>query len=107
MLEEIVIGTVTMVYIGRSGRSYRGLFGNPVAIGATCPLCKLKHADASSTLRCYKRLLWTRMQADAAFRQAVSELRGRKLWCPGCGPDSATCHGRILERAASWAAEQG
>lgn len=94
------------VYVGRRGKGKDGRFGNPVVINRECPLCGTIHADAASTLKCFKRLLWARIQAEPSLIKDLAELKGKKLWCPGCGLESPTCHARILERAAEWAAKQ-
>ncbi|MCB9638030.1 MAG: DUF4326 domain-containing protein [Myxococcales bacterium] len=93
-------------------------FGNPVQIGKQCPVCSKLHNDAGSTGPCYERYLEARLSGDetkekwaikiaqtipklpiaADFQESVRSLYGKVLYCPGCGVDSPTCHGRILER---------
>lgn len=79
-----------------------GPFGNPAAIGCVCPYCGLVHKSAGETLPCYKKMLWKRLQIDSAFKQSVARLKGKILWCPGCGIGKSTCHARILENACQW-----
>jgi ribA/ribD-fused uncharacterized protein len=88
------------VNIGRPGP-----FGNPAAINSLCPKCGEVHRDASSTLPCYKQMLWERLKSDRSFRQGVTSLSQKSLWCPGCGVGKPSCHGRILEAAAAWLKE--
>jgi hypothetical protein len=100
------------INIGRST-----IFGNPVRIGAVCPVCKAKHTDPGSTGPCYRKYLEARVSADEKLRswaqdiaktirqmpttnrfaEEVKALHGKTLYCPGCGLISPTCHGRILE----------
>lgn len=103
-----------MINIGRTT-----IFGNPVRIGKRCPVCNGQHNDAGSTAPCYRKYLSARISDDLSqqnwareiartirgmpvqdgFREAVKALHGKTLRCPGCGVDSPTCHGRVLEEA--------
>lgn len=91
-----------VVYVGRAGRGQDGPFGNPVRIGWKCPLCGHVHNDAGSTLPCFKRYLWNRINSDAPFRARLRALDGKTLFCPGCPKGSPTCHARVLEAAIAW-----
>lgn len=84
------------VYIGRD-RHTNGRFGNPVRIGATCPVCKAVHRDGGSTLPCYRVTLLVRLRAEPAFVELVRRLRGRSLAC-WCKP--SPCHGDVLAAVA-------
>lgn len=88
------------VYIGRKGK---GKWGNPVAMGRTCPECGQVHRDRGSTLQCYKRWLWRRMKADPGFVKEIRSLAGRTLGCY-CKPHP--CHGDVLRAACAWLIEQ-
>lgn len=79
--------------IGRST-----IYGNPVKIGQVCQFCHQKHLTASSTLPCFENYLVEKMNKDPQFAKSVLGLKGKALWCPGCGIGSSTCHGRILEK---------
>ena len=48
-----------------------------------------------------KHRRWFLAPAQAALRErAVRELRGRKLWCPGCR-GTLPCHRTVLEEVAN------
>ncbi len=105
-------GSNSWVNIGRST-----VFGSPIKMIAPCPVCRSSHRDAGSTGACYRQYLTARLSPDAkqrdwavgiagtvyqmpiqdGFAEAVKALAGKRLYCPGCGVDSPTCHGRILE----------
>jgi len=76
-------------------------FGNPVRIGATCPICSHVHTTAGSTIPCYTKYLDARLSTDPSFVTLVLSLSGHRLWCPGCGTTSPTCHARVLEHRIS------
>lgn len=84
--------------IGRST-----IFGNPVRIGFTCPVCHLIHRDAGSTLPCFEKHARQRIlvNRDELYITSLASLAGKPLWCPGCGVNSPTCHGRIIEKLIS------
>ena len=91
---------VRVVYIGRPS-----IFGNPVKIGQRCPECGRVHADRGSTLPCYKKYLWRRMQTDPGFRRALDKLvnlhhGGHLLLECWCHPHP--CHGDVLRDAVRW-----
>jgi hypothetical protein len=83
------------VYIGRAGRGSDGTFGNPCAIGRTCPECGAIHQDGGSTLPCYETYLVRRLASDPAFKAKVLALKGKTLGC-FCRP--SPCHGDVLAR---------
>lgn len=93
-----------VVYIGRrSHKEKDALFGNPVKIGGDCPFCKELHNTAASTLPCYRKYLWKRLNEEEEFYDAVKGLDGKKLFCPGCSPfNEQWCHGTILKKAIAW-----
>jgi len=99
------------------------LYGNPILIGRVCPLCAELHSSAGSTISCYRLYLFMRLKTDTetkgqaiaaivplpeydlsahGFSAKLRELRGYRLFCPGCETDSETCHARVLERAIEW-----
>jgi hypothetical protein len=85
--------------IGRTGpnRPMHGKLGNPYRIGSVWYGKKLSTAGA--TLPLYERYLRRLLDRDPDFAKVFDEaLPGRRLWCPGCGCDSPTCHGRIIEK---------
>jgi len=71
-------------------------YGNPVRIGHVCQYCNRLHETAGDTLPCFRKYAEGRMGWDERFLQAVRDLAGKKLWCPGCGVNSPTCHARVL-----------
>ncbi len=81
------------VYIGRPGKQQDGYFGNPVAIGKSCPVCESVHTDGESTLPCYEQYLKSRLEADSDFKKRVKNLQNKTLGC-FCKPKP--CHGDIL-----------
>ena len=81
------------VYIGRAGKGFEGLFGNPCRAGAVCPECSERHADGDSTLLCFERYFLRRVEHDTLFREAVLSLRGKTLGC-FCFP--RPCHGNVI-----------
>ena len=87
-----------VVYIGRAGRGYAGLFGNPVQVGKVCQVCGVVHRTPGSTLPCFKVLFQKRVSTNLAYRQAVLGLAGKQLWCPGCR-GGQHCHGQVFR---SW-----
>lgn len=99
------------------------IYGNPVKMKRTCPVCQQIHMLPVDTLDCYARYLHWRMspgkesgaqqmaknagmpgwpEPAMAFRAKLLLLDDKHLYCPGCGEGSPTCHGRILERAIAW-----
>jgi hypothetical protein len=81
-----------LVDVGRST-----IYGNPVRMDRLCPLCHKYHRLPGDTLDCFKKYAEYRLKKDPPYRNAVLALKGKKLWCPGCGLNSPTCHARILE----------
>ncbi len=75
------------INIGRSRSRgvFNGLFGNPVF-----------EEKVSEQYRAhFRRVMFARPAEVGWLRE---ELRkGHKLFCPGCGFDSETCHARIIE----------
>lgn len=106
-------------YIGRNT-----IYGNPVKVGTSCPLCGKLHGQISDVLVCYRRYLFWRLNPDtealgqkvvrrvyrmsgadisaAQFKKDVLALDGKILICPRCGVNHPNCHGRILENAIVW-----
>jgi len=98
MTRVVLNRTAGVVYIGRAGKGESGYFGNPFRVGAVCSRCKQFHADARSTIPCFKAYFNERMSNDPIFQHNVLNLRGRDLWCPGyCKRSSpnAPCHGDV------------
>ena len=75
------------------------VFGNPFHVR--------DYGSAGATIPHYRRWLWNRVHADPGFADRVKELKNRRLWCPGCGLDSPTCHARQLERMAAYLCRSG
>lgn len=87
------------------------VWGNPVRIGKTCPVCGGMHTDAGKTLPCYKLYLWRRLRDDSGFRAEFTKLAlvvraGGELGCAcGCsswGKPFPNCHGGIMVEAMAW-----
>ena len=101
------------VYIGRGAGGVvteggYGMYGNPVAIGKQCPVCGKMHRDGGSTLPCYRKYLWARMQEKGELywgmkRLAEAHKAGQKVvlicWCK-----PKPCHGDVLKGAIEWMA---
>jgi len=81
------------VYIGRAGRGQDGYFGNPVAMGRKCPVCRSVHRSGGSTLPCYKQWFANRLATDNEFLRRILELKGKRLGC-FCKP--RPCHGDVI-----------
>lgn len=93
-------GAAHEVYIGRPRPGIpEGPFGNPITKGNPCPVCGKVHAAPGSTLPCYRKWLWGKMQEDLLFRQQIKDLWGKTLVCY-CAPDP--CHGDVLAAACYW-----
>ena len=77
------------INVGRatSGGVLNGLFGNP-------------YREKVVSLR-YVQYLRQRIANDPAFVVELKKLRGKVLFCPGCGVNSPTCHARVLEEELS------
>lgn len=76
------------INVGRetSGGVFKGLFGNPI-----------REAVVSEHYRIYFRALKrTKPQCVKWLKDKIDA--GYKLYCPGCGIDSPTCHARIIEQ---------
>lgn len=103
------------VYIGRSesagpfADTYGGLFGNPYKAGRPAPThyrgFPLPHAgmfveSRERAVEWHREYLRVRFEKDAAFRNALRELRGLQLgcWCKGPGGDpDIPCHGDAIK----------
>lgn len=83
------------VYIGRPGKGQSGLFGNPVVIGQSCPICKEVHGDRGATLPCYEQYLLNRLANDTSFAEAFWKLKNKTLVC-FCSP--LPCHGNVMAK---------
>ncbi len=104
------LGDHTAWHQGEKGMSYRSpppgyidvgrstIYGNPFRIGSTH--CGVLLDSAGSTIPHFKEYAESRMKTDPEFRDAIHKLKGKKLWCPGCGTNSPTCHARVLEELA-------
>lgn len=95
------------VYIGRPGKKApNAIFGNPVAKGQICSVCRQTHETNGSTLPCYEHYLRNRLQDDADFNQKFYELKGKELACFCVSKDTPTspepnqmiCHGQVMAR---------
>lgn len=82
-------------YIGRAGHGQNGYFGNPIRLGAHCPICGEYHQRPGDTLVCYEIYFQRRLETDPDFKRRVLELRGKKLGC-FCKPNP--CHGDVIAK---------
>jgi len=82
------------VYIGRGGKGQSGYFGNPIVRGKFCQACGKIHLDAGSTLDCYKKYFYDRIEKDNQFKEEVLKLKGKTLGC-FCKPNR--CHGDTIK----------
>lgn len=73
------------VYIGREGKGFSGIFGNPF------PLKNEKDRDI--VLEQYRSYLENRIETDKYFREEIKSLKDKILVC-FCKPKP--CHGDIL-----------
>lgn len=85
------------VYIGRPGKGQSGYFGNPVKVGAICPICDSVHKKGE-TLPCFERYARDRIASDPEYKRRILYLYGKRLGC-FCA-DPLTCHGSILAKLA-------
>jgi len=81
------------VYIGRTGRSHSGYFGNPYKVGAVCQRCGRAHLTGGSTLACYRAYFYERLEKDPDYKARILALRGKRLGC-FCKPKP--CHGDVI-----------
>lgn len=81
-----------IINIGRST-----IYGNPIIIGRRCQFCGMIHNKAGDTLKCFRQYAENRIKNDLEYANAIRQLEGKKLYCPGCRKTSKTCHGRVLE----------
>jgi hypothetical protein len=95
--------TIYDVYIGRAGKGQDGYFGNPVAVGKTCPECKAIHMKGGSTLKCYRSYMMRRISTDPEFLQRLQELKDKTLACFCVGKEwkvgdkgDLVCHGQVI-----------
>lgn len=70
------------VYIGRSGKSMNGYFGNPYGDGTR-----------EENINRFKEYFYWRLENDPEYKQKILELKGKKLGC-FCVPKS--CHGHVI-----------
>lgn len=94
------------VYIGRAGHGKDGTFGNPVILGAQCPICHTIHKNTGTgriaACECYEAHLERRLAMDPAFAARFDALEGRDLMC-FCAPKGGItdserwiCHGQVM-----------
>lgn len=89
------------IYIGRPGKNTpNARLGNPCAIGQRCPECSEIHWDGGSTLPCYKKYLWRRINTDPEFKAAILSLEGKVLGCFCDNPKR--CHGGVIIQYLEW-----
>lgn len=77
-----------MIFHINAGRSgvFNGLFGNPV-----------REKTVSPQYRAYfQKVMKTHPKEVAWLKKKMGE--GGKMFCPGCGFDSPTCHIRVIEQ---------
>lgn len=72
------------INVGRTG-VFNGLFGNPVREKKVSPQYRQHFRKVMKENP--KQTEWLQNQLDC----------GNKLFCPGCGIGSPTCHARIIE----------
>lgn len=84
------------VYIGRSRKGKDGYFGNPIVVGRKC-VCGILHNTAGSTIDCFKRYFYDRLEKDTQFKEAVGLLKGLRLGC-FCVDEygKGLCHGKVI-----------
>ncbi len=100
------LGHNDFVYCGRNTHAlvpsepYRsGWLGNPVKIKARCPECGQIHRDGGSTLPCYTKYLWRRLQEPEWALAFYNACYGKVLGC-FCKPKP--CHTDVMIRALNW-----
>lgn len=86
------------IFIGRPG-----IYGNPVKLNRTCPICNGVHTKPRETLPCFRKYASERIKTDQNYREAIELLQYSNihLWCPGCGIDAKNCHGIVLRELAA------
>jgi len=77
--------------------------GRPSPLGNPFPAVK---GNPGATIPRYRAWLWTEIQSGgpalAYLREIANAEREFVLVCPGCRPNSATCHARVIEKAVDW-----
>ena len=86
------------VYVGRAGNGESGFWGNPFRVTATL--------TAKEAVAKYRVWLWEQIKCEKVTLRDLARLKGRTLYCPGCGIGNPECHARVLERAAKWACRE-
>lgn len=81
------------VYIGRSGKGFKGPFGNPIRLETVCPVCDEKHYFPGETFDCYEKYLRNRLDTNPKFKAQFLVLKGKILVC-FCKPKP--CHGEVI-----------
>lgn len=72
------------VYIGRSGKGQRSLWGNPYSA---------KEFGHEECINLYRRYIHDRLKNEIGLTEELMALKGKKLGC-FCRPKS--CHGDVL-----------
>lgn len=78
----------------------RGKYGNPVALGRTCPVCQCIHsraADGTAALVCYVRWLLRRLTDDPKREHRDDLARLERAFAMVCVCAPADCHGHVLD----------
>lgn len=88
-----------------------GPWGSPIMLRRKCPVCGVTHKDGGSTITCYRKYLWQRLQTDPGFRMEfwmlALELRNGAVLRCACGDSTwgkplAGCHSGVMVKAAMW-----
>jgi hypothetical protein len=102
-MQLVSIGEKNSIYCGRSQSGkippppQYGWLGNPIKLGAICPLCNKYHAENGTTLLCYENYLRTKINQDPIFKTAFLAIPpNSKLSC-FC-KDKTKCHTSILAK---------
>jgi len=92
----------TDVYIGR-GKNSLGMQANPVGTrGWLGNPYTVEEYDREESIAKFRKTFEARIESDAQFRKAVSNLHGKTLgcWCQTVSQDEPACHGEVI---AEWA----
>jgi hypothetical protein len=88
------------VNVGRitSGGVKNGLFGNPFKVAKVVKGAAAYRKAVATAVDHYQVYLRERLANDGTFAFEFEQLKGKRLWCPGCGLDSKVCHARVIEQ---------
>lgn len=96
---NISLGQPYDVYVGRPGKGLPGPLGNPVKVGARCPICAEIHHSRGETIPCFDIYFEQMIAISPEYRALVDACEDKALGCFcvdrfGNGP----CHAHTIVR---------